>query len=358
MDQDTDNKTHDPTEKRLNDAREKGEIPRSQDVLTAAAFVGFLLALLAFGTGAITKAAEAGMTLLARPDGANVSGGIIAMLMALLPLFLIPALPVLGLLVVQRGLLFTPSNLVPKLSRIDPLASAQHRFGPDGLMEFAKATAKMVLIAALLALFLRVEATAILTSPMLDPRQGSALMMDILLRFLMIIVALALVLGAADYLWQVHRHRVRNRMSRQELLDEHRDAEGDPHTRAARRQRGQEIAMNRMLADVPTADVVVVNPTHYAVALKWHRTKRQAPICVAKGVDETAARIRDLALEHGIALHRDPPTARALFATVGLGEEIRPDHYRSVAAAIRFADAMRKRKAKGQPRKAQAHDPR
>lgn len=345
MDQENDDKPHDPTEKRLTDAREKGQIPRSQDMLTAAAYAGFLLAALVFGMAAITHAAEVGMALLARPDRVDAKGGVAAMLVAVLPLFLIPALPVIGLLLAQRGLLFTPSNLMPKLSRIDPLAAARHRFGPDGLMEFAKGTAKMILIAVLLALFLRAEAAVILTSPMLDPGQGSALMIDLLMRFLMIIFGVALVLGAADYLWQVHRHRIRNRMSRQELMDEYRDAEGDPHTRATRRQRGQEIAMNRMLADVPTADVIVVNPTHYAVALKWQRAKRQAPICVAKGVDETAARIRDLAQEHGIPVHRDPPTARALFATVGIGEQIRPDHYRAVAAALRFAEALRKRKA-------------
>lgn len=346
MEQDDADKPHDPTEKRLNDAREKGQIPRSQDMLTAAAYAGFLLAALAFGMAAVTGAAEAGMVLLARPERVDAIGGVTAMLFAVLPLFLVPALPVLGLLLAQRGLLFTPANLMPKLSRIDPLAAARHRFGPDGLMEFAKGTAKMLLIGVLLGLFLRGEAAVILTSPMLDPGQGSALMIDLLMRFLMIIFGLALVLGAADYLWQVYRHRIRNRMSRQDLMDEYRDAEGDPHTRATRRQRGQEIAMNRMLADVPTADVIVVNPTHYAVALKWHRAKRQAPICVAKGVDETAARIRDLAAEHGIPVHRDPPTARAVFATVGIGEQIRPDHYRAVAAALRFAEALRKRKAR------------
>jgi flagellar biosynthetic protein FlhB len=346
MEQDDADKPHDPTEKRLNDAREKGQIPRSQDMLTAAAYAGFLLAALAFGMAAVTGAAEAGMVLLARPERVDAIGGVTAMLFAVLPLFLVPALPVLGLLLAQRGLLFTPANLLPKLSRIDPLAAARHRFGPDGLMEFAKGTAKMLLIGVLLGLFLHGEAAVILTSPMLDPGQGSALMIDLLMRFLMIIFGLALVLGAADYLWQVYRHRIRNRMSRQDLMDEYRDAEGDPHTRATRRQRGQEIAMNRMLADVPTADVIVVNPTHYAVALKWHRAKRQAPICVAKGVDETAARIRDLAAEHGIPVHRDPPTARAVFATVGIGEQIRPDHYRAVAAALRFAEALRKRKAR------------
>jgi flagellar biosynthetic protein FlhB len=113
-----------------------------------------------------------------------------------------------------------------------------------------------------------------------------------------------------------------------------------------RRQRGQEIATNKMLQDVPTADVVVVNPTHYAVALKWDRSVGRAPICVAKGVDEVAARIRDLAHENGVPVHSDPPTARALHAEVDLGQEISQDHYRAVAAAIRFAEGIRKKAAR------------
>jgi flagellar biosynthetic protein FlhB len=132
-------------------------------------------------------------------------------------------------------------------------------------------------------------------------------------------------------------------MSRKEMLDEFKANEGDPHLKSARRQRAQEVATNRMLTDVAKADVVVVNPTHYAVALRWDRTKRGAPICVAKGVDEIARRIRERAAEHGIPIHRDPPTARAMHASVEIGQEIRPEHYRAVAAAIRFADSMRKR---------------
>ena len=107
--------------------------------------------------------------------------------------------------------------------------------------------------------------------------------------------------------------------------------------------------MNRMMADVPTADVVVVNPTHYAVALKWNRTPGAAPVCVAKGVDEVAASIREAANLAGVPLHHDPPTARALHATTDLGQEISEEHYRAVAAAIRFAEQMRKRaKGRGQ----------
>ena len=153
-------------------------------------------------------------------------------------------------------------------------------------------------------------------------------------------------IGVVDFLWQRHALMQRNRMTRQEMLDEMKDSEGDPHTKAQRRQRGQEIAMNQMLADVAKANVVIVNPTHYAVALKWQRGARTAPILVAKGVDEVARKIRERAAEHGVPIHSDPPTARAIHASVDLGKPIRPDQYRAVAAAIRFAQAMRTR-AKG-----------
>jgi flagellar biosynthetic protein FlhB len=147
--------------------------------------------------------------------------------------------------------------------------------------------------------------------------------------------------GGLDYLWQVLRHRRDARMSRQEVTEEHREAEGDPHARAHRRSRGQEIALNRMLRDVPDADVVIVNPTHYAVALKWDRSSGRAPVCLAKGVDEIAARIRERAMGANVPIHRDPPTARALFATIDIGEEVGRAQYKAVAAAIRFAEAMR-----------------
>ncbi|NBE07377.1 flagellar type III secretion system protein FlhB [Paragemmobacter ruber] len=346
MDEESDDKPYDPSEKRLSDLREKGQIPRSQDLLTAAAYAGFVLSAVFLGPGALLSMAETGMLFLARPEWGNAIGSSLAMVVAVLPIVLVPALPVVAGLVILRGIVFTPENLAPKLSRTDPLAAARQRFGPDGLVEFAKGAVKLVLVAGLLAWFLKGEADTLLTVPWLDPGQGSALMAGMLLQFLMLICALAAVLGLVDYLWQVYRHRQRNRMSRQELLDEHRETEGDPQARAARRQRGQDIAMNRMLADIPKADVIVVNPTHYAVALKWNRAKRQAPICLAKGVDQTAARIRDIAREHNIPIHSDPPTARALFATVEVGDQIRPDHYRAVAVAIRFAEAMRKKRAR------------
>ena len=131
-------------------------------------------------------------------------------------------------------------------------------------------------------------------------------------------------------------------MSRKEMMDENKNSEGDPAMKQQRRQKGVAIAMNQMMGDVPDADVIIVNPTHYAVALKWDRLNGTAPECVAKGVDLVAAQIREVAQENAVPIHSDPPTARALYATVEIGDQIPKDHYKTVAAAIRFADKIRK----------------
>lgn len=341
-------KPHDPTQKRIDDARREGQIARSQDMLTAAAYAGFVLAALAFGPAALQEAGQIGTAFLEWPERGQTLLAIPAMLAAILPFLLLPGAFVLALLLAQRGLLFTPGNLRPRLSRIDPISTAKHKFGPDGLFDFGKSLLKMAVIGLLLFALLRGEAEEILVASALAPGPGMLWMLRLLLRFLAFILALAIVIGAMDFLWQLARHRIRLRMSRQELVDEHRESEGDPQARAARRQRAQEIAMNRMLADLPKADVVIVNPTHYAVALQWQRETGLAPICLAKGVDEIALKIREGAQAHGVPIHHDPPTARALFATVEIGDPIAPEHYRPVAAALRFAQAMR-RKARGWP---------
>ncbi len=242
-----------------------------------------------------------------------------------------------------RGFVVAPDRIAPKLSRISPLATAKHKFGAEGLMEFAKSAVKLGLVSVILYAFFAARLEEVLATVYLSPALSSAVLARLTTEFLFILLVVAVALGGVDYLWQVHLFKQRNRMSRKELMDEFKESEGDPHLKAARRQRAQEVATNRMLADVETANVVVVNPTHYAVALRWDRGKGGAPVCVAKGVDEIARVIRARAAEHGIPVHSDPPTARAIHATVELGQEVRNEHYRAVAAAIRFADAMRKK---------------
>jgi flagellar biosynthesis protein FlhB len=354
-DDDTD-KEHDPSPQKLIEARKKGDVPRSPDLMMAAAIAGFLLALMALGGWAVQAAGTAGMVLLDQSDrlsrlmttGATgpLGGLIIAFAGPPLALLLLPPIAVVVAAVATRSFLITPGNLAPKQSRISPIATAKHKFGAEGLVEFAKSAVKLGLVSVILYMFLSARLEDILATMYLTPAMSTVVLSRLTVEFLFILLLVAVVLGGVDYLWQVHLHHERNRMSRKEMMDEFKESEGDPHLKAARRQKAQDVATNRMLTDVATADVVVVNPTHYAVALRWDRAKGGAPVCVAKGVDEIAAVIRARAIEHRIPIHSDPPTARAIFAWVELGQQVRTEQYRAVAAAIRFADAMRKKAAK------------
>ncbi|ABN78083.1 flagellar type III secretion system protein FlhB [Cereibacter sphaeroides] len=352
-------KPHEPSQRKLEEARRKGEVPRSQDLVTAAAYAGLLAAAMTLGDRVLQRTGEIGSTLLGQADRlstlfsgqaqAPVGGLLAAAVSAVLPLFLLPALAAGGALLAQRSLVVAPSKLAPRLERISPLAGLRNRFGRAALVDFLKSFVKLLLVGLLLAFFILRRSDDILGLLWMEPKIALGTMFALLLQFLLLVVILSVAVGLVDYLWQRFEHLRRNRMSRQELVEEAKDAEGDPHVKAQRRRRAVEIATNRMLQDVAKADVVVVNPTHYAVALRWKRGDKRAPVCVAKGVDEVAARIRERAIEAGVPIHRDPPAARALHAMVQIGEEIRPEHYQAVAAAVRFAETIR-RKMKGRRR--------
>ncbi|MFM7335072.1 MAG: flagellar type III secretion system protein FlhB [Tabrizicola sp.] len=349
-------KQHEATQQKLDQARKDGDIPSSVDLQTAASTAGFLLALFSLGSWAITKTGTAGMVLLEQSDrlselvaagSSGVVGGLVlGLAVPPIALLLVSPVVVMALLISSRAVVFAPKKLAPKLSRISPIAMAKHKFGAAGLVEFAKSSTKLVLVSVILYFLLGNRMDDILATLYLSPAMSAALMAQLVLEFLFILLLIQPAIGGADFLWQNHHHRQKLRMSRKEVMDEFKESEGDPHLKSARRQRAQEVATNRMLSDVASADVVVVNPTHYAVALKWERTKGGAPLCVAKGVDEVARKIRERAAENGVPIHSDPPTARAIHATVEVGQEIRVEHYRAIAAAIRFADAMRRKARK------------
>ncbi len=356
-DNDDTDKEHDPTQKRLDDARQRGEFARSQDLLSAAGIAGFVLVSIGMGAAALMQAGEAAMVMIdqsGRIADAMAHGGkpvlmqaLAAMMMPLLPFLLVPGLAVIAVLFATRGLVLSGQKLMPKLSRISPMATARQKFGLDGLFEFGKSTVKLLVISVALGLFVVQRAPAIMNSLALAPAMSLMLMLRLLSEFLLLALVILGAVGGLDFFWQHFRHQRRNRMSRKDLIDEMKESEGDPHVKGQRRQRAQEIATNQMLADVPGADVIIVNPTHYAVALKWQRGSRTAPICVAKGVDEIAARIREKAAEGGVPVHSDPAAARAIYASVDIGEQIKTEHFKAVAAAIRFAEAMRTRARKG-----------
>lgn len=348
-------KSHDPTQKKLDDARKKGEVARSNEVNVALSYFGVWLLLAIIGGTTISNlgvSLQSGLLAAFNPmQNLVFSPGLFAPLLSAGGSFVaifaaVPAtLIVLGL-ISQRTLLFTPSKLQPKASRISVLKNAQNKFGRGGLFEFAKSFVKLLVFSLCLALFLNSNFDIIVGTAAAGQRGAILVLFDLLGSFLSLAVLIAASIAVIDYGWQVMEHQRKNRMSHKELRDEAKDSEGDPHLKQARRMRAQEVALNQMMGDVPSADVIIVNPTHYAVALKWEGSRTSAPICVAKGVDEVAARIRTSAMVAGVAIHSDPPTARAIFAVVDVGQEISPDHYAAVAVAIRFAETLRQGKGK------------
>ncbi|MEO1330753.1 MAG: flagellar type III secretion system protein FlhB [Pseudomonadota bacterium] len=353
-------KTLDPTPARLEQARRDGDVPKSQDVAAAAIYLGVLAVVAIASSGVFLGAAEPLSAFLSRPHelaplflrgNGDVAGALFSEIgLALAPLLLAPVAMALIALTAQRAIVVAPKKLNPQLSRISPISNAGQKFGPTGLVEFFKSTLKLCLIALVLGLIFMSEHDGVAQMMGYDGRAIGMLLYDEGVLLLSATLAIATAIAIPDYLWQRYDHARKLRMSFQDLKDETKEHEGDPYMKQTRQARAREIATNKMLLEVPKADVVVVNPTHYAVALKWSRAPGAAPVCVAKGVDEVALRIRRVAEGASVPIHSDPPTARALHAAIDLGREIRPEHYQAVAAAIRFAEATRQEAARRKKR--------
>lgn len=347
-----DDKQYEPTQKKLDDARKKGEIPQSADLVTAASYMGFIGVGVIFGGSSLIELGTLLQELLEKSDSLSVEwfsgsgtvlGGetFLAVAAALLPWFVVPALAAMTAIIATKSLVFAPSKVEPKFSKISIISNAKNKYGRKGLFEFAKSFFKLTVYSIVLGVFLVKKVPVILTTMSLSSGMVTVMLLELCLGFMLIVLVISMTIGGVDYIFQTAEHTRKHRMSRKEMTDESKDQEGDPHAKQKRRQRGQEIALNQMLGDVPKADVIIVNPTYYAVALKWDKLRGGAPVCMAKGVDDVAAKIREIANENSIPIHRDPPTARALYAAIEIGSEIWPEHYKAVAASIRFAEAMR-----------------
>ncbi len=347
-------KSHEATPSRIDKARRDGDVAQSKEANAAAAYIGFYLALAVASTGAAAGLAFHLSQMFDHPESfvlqafAGDSSEFLralsgVSLQAIAPFFLLPALGVLAALFAQQSITFAPSKIQPKFNRLSIIANAKKKFGPDGVSEFAKSAFKLLAVCLLFGVIFSQRITLLPA----DARLPAQILPQSILRegviFAGLIVLFSVALAMIDLPWSRHQHAKKLKMSLEELKKEMKEQEGDPAMKQNRRQRGQDIARNRMMKDVPAADVVIVNPTHYAVALKWDRKRGAAPVCVAKGTDEIAAKIRELAAIAGVPIRSDPPTARALHASVEIGEEIKREQYAAVAAAIHFADAMRKK---------------
>jgi len=343
--EDKSEKTEEPTDRKLRQAREEGDVPKSQEVsgwFTLAAG----LAVLAFLAPSMSSNLVSMLTvfisqpheLSVDPRGAIALAAATGAQLALVVGFAFVVLLLAAIFgnVVQTGLMFTPKKLSPKLDKLDPVKGLGRMFGPEGWVNFFKGVGKMAIVGVAITLVLWPRRNELAAMPALAP---IGLMQEVYSAAIQLMIAALIAyaaIAALDFIFQRKQFMDRNKMSRKEIRDELKDTEGDPMIRAKLRQIRQERAQRRMMARVPDAAVVITNPTHYAVALEYEQGVTPAPICVAKGTDDVALRIRELAKEHNIPIVEDPPLARGLFATVDLEEVIPPEHFAAVAKVIGY----------------------
>jgi flagellar biosynthetic protein FlhB len=344
-DQDKSQQTEEPTQKRLDQAREAGDIVKSQEVTAFILLGGGTLALAMFGKYTMLGIAKALQIFLEQPEQISVDGtGLAAMLRMLLvqlatvcgPIFGVLALAALAGHVIQGRPGFNVDRLAPDLSKLSPLAGLKRMFGIDGWMNLLKGLLKIIIVGAAIWTQLWPERGHLESILSQSTAEVVGDMGHLLFKVLIASLSALGVIAGADYFFQVRQWRSRNRMSKQEVKEEYRQNEGDPTIKAKIRQLRHERARKRMMAAVPTATVVIMNPTHYAVALKYESGKMAAPICVAKGVDALALKIRAVAEENGVPVVENPPLARALHAAIELDEPVPAEHFKAVAQVIGY----------------------
>lgn len=343
-------KTEEPTSKRLEDARKKGQIARSRELNTFASLLGAGLALLVLGP-MLLEGLQGLLIHSLRFDHAraydNLAMG--SELYSALRESMVLVLPLLGFMVfitllsplALGGFLFSTDQLMPKFERIDPFKGLARIFSTKGLLELFKAIAKFLLVATMVLFIFKLVLTDILSLPLQDMlpaiTQSGSLLVTCFLGFSVVL----LLVVAIDVPWQLWDFRQQMMMTKQEIRDEMKETEGKPEVKQAIRAKQQEIASRRMMEKVPTADVIITNPTHFAVAIKYDQDGSGAPRVVAKGKDHVAARIRELAREHGIAIFSAPPLARALFRSTELDQEIPENLFVAVAQVLAYIFQLR-----------------
>jgi len=342
-------RTEEPSQKRLRDAREKGQVPRSRElgaaaVLGAAALVLLLLGdvLARYAAGWLRAALTLDPALLESPETlpAALGRGLLGGLALAAPVMAAAAAAALAAGLALGGWNVSLQSLLPQLDRVDPVKGLARLFSLPALAELAKAVLKFLAIGACAALALRAWAPQLLGLALEPGAAGVVHAARLSAQMLVLLAGTLVVVAAIDVPYQWLRHRQSLRMTRQELLEELKESDGRPEVRGRIRRLQAEVARRRMMEAVPTADVVVTNPTHFAVALRYSGAMR-APRVVAKGADHVADAIRALAGKHGVPQVAAPPLARALYRSVEIGAEIPVNLYHAVAQVLTYVYQLR-----------------
>lgn len=349
-------RTEQPTQKRLDEARKRGQIPRSTELTAASVLLVSGLALRFLGAqlgGQLHAMLRSGLTL-SREQATDetlaasaLAGPAYHALLACGPIFGLTLLAALAAPMALGGWNLSTEALAPKFERLNPLAGFARMFSVRGAVELAKAGAKFTLV-ALVACWVLWRKSGELMSLGSEPLQAAVTHAAALTGYALLMLAGTLgLIAAVDVPWQVFQHRKQLRMTREEIREEMKQNEGSPEVKGRIRNLQREFARRRMMQDVPKADVIVTNPTHYSVALKYDDQRMRAPIVVAKGADLVAARIREIATEHNVPIFEAPPLARALHRHVEIGAEIPGALYVAVAQVLTYIYQLKTAKRYG-----------
>jgi flagellar biosynthetic protein FlhB len=352
---DDDERTEEPTQRKLEQAREKGDIIYTPEVGAALSLVA-ATCVVAFMSGPIVSQIGRGFIgFLSMPDQLSTDPAALraigtSIVVKVIGVLALAALALAGAGVASRYLqdrpTFTAERLSPKFDKLNPVQGFGRVFGKAAFASFAKSLAKLAIVGAALAWALWPNDATLERFSLLDPDAMLPWVQSRAVSLMIGLTSAAVVLAAIDYIFTRQSYMQRLKMSRREIKEEMRQSEGDPVVKAKLRQIRSERARKRMLASVPKASVVITNPTHYAVALRYEPDESPAPVCVAKGVDAVAARIREAAEEHNVPIVEDPPLARALFAAADIDAPIPREHYEAVAKVIGFVMRLARRRAR------------
>ncbi|MGB6400870.1 MAG: flagellar biosynthesis protein FlhB [Bradyrhizobium sp.] len=347
---DTSDKTEDPTQKRLDDAHDRGDVAKSQEINTWFVISGATLVLStlsgSIGGGILMPLRNLIVnSWMIRADGPGLLALARSLELAVIAAIGVPllmlALAAIAGNMVQHRLVWSGEALKPKLSKISPGAGAKRIFGKQAAANFAKGVFKVIALGAVMTAILWPERHRLESFMHFDPAMILDVTTNLTVHLMGAVVAMLAVVAIADYLFQYRQWFERQKMSLQEMKEEFKQSEGDPQVKARLRQLRAARMKKRMMAAVPKASVVITNPTHYSVALSYERGM-SAPVCVAKGADNIALKIREVAKAHDIPIVENVPLARALYATVEIDGEIPVEHYHAVAEIIGYVMGLRR----------------
>ena len=356
-DEDRSNKTEDPTSRKLEDAHSKGQVVQSTEVQNWAMIAASTLVVAVFAGKMMTRLATELRMFLESPDAIPTDAGHLKHLLGTVAMDVLMMLAApIGLLMmaavaanfVQHRPVMAWEKLRPKLEAINPLTGLKNKFSMRTTTDLVKTLAKLVVVGSAMVLVVWPDRNIMIQSMTIDIAQLLPVIERMAMRMMIAILIVQGIIAAADYLYQWWDHRHNLMMSIQDIRDEHKDSEGDPHVKARIRQVRAERAKRRMMAAVPGATVIVTNPTHFAVALKYEPDEgMNAPTVVAKGQDLIALKIREVATENRIPIIENPPLARMLYASAEIDQEIPVEHYKAVAEVISFVFRQRRPRAGG-----------